>query len=100
MAIYAPELGQKAPVRVFYSEHNFRDSYCLCWKVEDDECARAVLKKLRVRAAFGTAVELKKQGEYLVATRNKSDMYGCLITSSAHRKLMDADVTVQRDLLD
>lgn len=100
MAIYAPEMGQEAPVRVFFSEHNFGNSYCLCWKVEDDECARAVLKALRVRPAFHTTVELKKQGDYSVATRNKSDMFGCLITGSAHRKLMDADVTVQRELLD
>jgi hypothetical protein len=98
--IYAPEMDQKPEPRVFHSEHNFGASYDLCWKVEDDACARQVLKKLRIRPAFGTAIEVKREGDYLTATRLGSDVYGCLITRDAHAKLRDTDVTAIRELLD
>lgn len=98
--LYCPEMDQKPEPRIFYSEHNFGGSYSVCWKVEDDACAREVFKKLRIRAAFGTAIELKKQGDYSVATKLGSDMFGCLITYGAHAKLRDADATAIKALLD
>jgi hypothetical protein len=98
--LYCPEMGEKPEPRVFHSEYNYRDSYSVFWKVEDDACARAVFKKLRIRPAFGTTIELKKQGDYDVATRAGSDMYGCLITYGSHSKLRDADVIAIKSLLD
>lgn len=98
--MYHPEMGEKPEPRVFHSEFNYGNSYSVCWKVEDDACAREVLKKLRIRPAFGTSFKLEKQGDHMIATLAKSDMYGCLITGNAHRKLMDADVTANLALLD
>ncbi len=97
MAAYTPEMGEERPERLFHSEHNFGKSYSLCWKVADDKQARAVLAKLMIRPKV---IELRKQGEWLEATRLQSDVYGCLITSASHRKLMSQDQTAERQLLD
>lgn len=96
---YHPELGEKAEARVFHMEHNFRNSYNLVWKVEDDECARAVLKKLRIRPAFGTKFEVKESGN-LWNARLGGTIVDCLITDVAYDKLRDVDVAAIQLLLD
>jgi hypothetical protein len=99
--MYCPELGMQAEARVFHSEYNFAGSYSLVWKAEDDECARAVLKKLRIRPAFNSDFELRPVGSgNQWSVRLQSDVYQILITSQANRKLMDADVSAHRELLD
>ncbi|MGF6996740.1 hypothetical protein [Paraburkholderia sp. GAS32] len=97
--LYAPELGQKPEPRLFHSEHCYQSLYELAWKVEDDAQAREVMKKLRIRPAR-SEIEKREQGKHLTADRLKSDIFMCCITSEANRKLMDADVTAKRELLD
>ena len=97
MASYCPEMNEEMPQRVFHSEHNFGKSYSLVWRVSDDQKARAVLEKLQIRPKL---IELREVGEWLEANRLKSDIYGCLITSESHRKLIDLDETALRELLD
>lgn len=99
--IYAPELGQVAEARVFNIEHNFGSSYNVAWKAEDDECARSVLKKLRIRPAFGSEFELRPLGcGNSWSERLNSDVYQILVTTGAYRKLSDIDVAAVRELLD
>lgn len=96
-AAYYPELGEPAPDRLFHSEFNFASTYSLCWKVADDAAARVKLRELRIRPA---AIERRTQGEWLEATRLASDVFSCLITTAAHRKLRTAGLVAIRQLLD
>lgn len=99
--IYAPELEQEAPVRIFNVEHNFGRSYNVVWKAEDDVCARQVLKALRVRPAFKTDFELRPVGSgNSWSERLNSDVYQILVTTEAARKLNSVDVAATLVLLD
>lgn len=97
--LYAPEMGQEPAPRLFHSERCYKSFYELAWKVEDEAQAREVMKKLRIRPAQ-SEIEKREQGKHLTADRLKSDIFLCLITSAANRRLMDADVTAKRELLD
>jgi len=91
MAGYWPELGEAPPERLFHSSFNARNSYSLCWRVSDNEKARAILSKLLIRPEL---IELRKQEEgSSEAKRMQSDVYGCLITSQSHKKLRDLDLS-------
>lgn len=94
---YYPELGEDAPDRLFHAEHNFRSSYSLCWKAEHDAAARAKLRELNIRPGH---ISRREPGECLQATRLGGDVFACLITSAAHKKLRDAGVMASRQLLD
>lgn len=94
---YYPEMGEQAPERLFHSEFNFAGTYSLCWKLEDDKSARARLRELRI---FPRKVEHRTPAEWLEAKRLGCDVFSCLITTAAHRKLRDADLVVIRTLLD
>ncbi len=96
-AVYCPELGQQAPARLFHSEYNYAGTYSLCWKIEDDQAARARLRELRI---FPLRVEHRTPAEWLEAKRLGADVFSCLITSKAHGKLHDADLVAIRTLLD
>jgi len=97
--LYCPELEEVAAPRLFHSEHNFGSSYSVSWLQENDERARQVLKKLRIRPAFGTTFEVV-DGDHLDVQRIGGPVVHCLITSGAHRKLLSMDVTALRTLLD
>lgn len=94
---YYPELGEDAPDRLFHAEHNFRSTYSLCWKAEHDAAARAKLRELNIRPGH---ISRREPGEWLQATRLGGDVFACLITSAAHKKLRDAGVMASRMLLD
>lgn len=97
--IYAPELEQVAPVRVFNVEHNYGRSYNVVWKVEDDVCARQVLKALHIRPAFRSDFEIRESGN-LWNTRLGGPIIQILVTTEAARKLNAVDVAATRVLLD
>lgn len=96
-AAYWPEMGETAPNRLFHSEFNFGRTYSLCWKVEDDAAARSRLRELRVSPRN---IERHAPAELLEAKRLRSDVFSCLITIAAHRKLRDANLVAIRTLLD
>lgn len=97
VGVYCPELGEAAPARVlFHSEYNYR-GYSLCWKVDDDAAARRTLRELRI---FPRHVVHRAPSESLEAKRLDSDVFSCLITMDAHRKLRDAGQVAIRTLLD
>lgn len=83
--------------RVFHAEHNFRSSYSLCWKAADDAAARSKLRELNIRPGH---ISRREPGEESHATRLGCDVFVCLITSAAHRKLRDASALVSRIVLD
>lgn len=92
-----PELGETPPARLFHAEHNYGSTYSLCWKTDDDKAARTRLRELRI---FPASVERRTPAEWLEAKRLGTDVYSCLVTRTAHRKLCDADLVAVRTLLD
>lgn len=61
------------------------------------QSARARLRELRI---FPRKVEHRTPSEWLEAKRLGCDVFSCLITTAAHRKLRDADLVAIRTLLD
>ncbi len=98
--LYCPEMNEVAAPRLFHSEYNFRDSYSLSFLVANEAQASAVLKKLRIRPAFGIKLVREEMGAHSDADRLGGPVFHCLITSGAHRKLMNSDATAYRSLLD
>lgn len=94
---YYPEMGEGIPDRLFHSEYNFRKTYSLCWKVADDDAARAKLRALRIRPSD---INRQEQADSYAAKRLGSAVFSCLITSVAHRKLRETGALAIRLLLD
>jgi hypothetical protein len=96
--LYAPELGQAPADMLIHSEHNWGSSYTVAWKVENDADVRAIFKKLRIRPSDAPTVH--QPAAHLMAARCGGPAYVAGITNVAHRKLMAADLTALRTLLD
>jgi hypothetical protein len=90
-------MGEQPNERLFHSEFSFAGTYSLCWKLGDDNIARARLRELRI---FPRKVERRTPAEWLQAKRLGCEVFSCLVTTSAHRKLCDADLVAIRVLLD
>lgn len=93
---FYPELGDEAPHRLFHSEHIGR-SYDLTWRAFQDEKARATLRELNVRPGHIRRLE---PGDCKIATSLGCDVFTCLITPAAHKKLSKAGVIATKLLLD
>lgn len=93
---YYPEMGDEAPHRLFHSEHIGR-AYDLTWRAFQDEAARAKLRELNIRPGHIRKLEL---GSCKIATSMGCDVFTCLITPLAYRKLRKAGVIATRLMLD
>ena len=98
--VYHPEMGEKPTSNLFHTSHNFRNSWSVFWTENDDAKARETLKSLRIRPIKCVPIEPRKIGEWSAATQAGADGFSCLVTSGAHRKLMDAGMCCCRALLD
>ena len=94
---YYPELGEQPPERIFHAEFNHGTTYCLGWKVTDDEAARAHLRRLRIRPS---EVKRYAPADWLPARRLGVEVFGGLATSAALAKLTAAGLVALRLLLD
>lgn len=98
--VYYPEMGDKPTPNLFHTNHNFGNSWSVFWVKSVDAKARDVFKSLRVRPLKCSPIELRKEGEWSAASQAGEDGFSCLVTSSAHRKLMDAGMCCCKALLD
>lgn len=98
--VYHPEMGDKPSPNLFHTHHNFGNSWSVFWVKSADSIARETFKSLRVRPLKFSPIEPKKEGEWSDASTAGEDGFYCLVTSSAHRKLMDAGLCCCMALLD
>ena len=96
--LYHPEMEEKAEKLLFHSEHNYGNDYTVAWRTEDNACALAVLKKLRIRPRVTPYIG--KVGENLMARYMGGEVFITGVTGDAHSKLMAVNVTANRVLLD
>lgn len=98
--VYYPEMGDKPTPNLYYTHHNFSDSWSVFWVKSADSKARETFKSLRIRPLKCSPIEPRKVGEWSDASRAGEDGFSCLVTSSSHRKLMDAGLCCCKALLD
>lgn len=102
--IYMPEDGQtfdgaqaNGNKKLFGTSYNYK-SYSVFWRKEDDEKARSTLKALRIRP-IGRDIEPSRapgRGD----AGSLDDGFSCLVSTGAHRKLMDAGLVALGMLYD
>lgn len=99
-SVYCPEMGDKPTPNLFHTHHNFGNSWSVFWVKSADSQARETLRSLRVRSLKCPPIEPRNVGEWSDASTTGEDGFSCLVTSSAHRKLMDAGLCCCMALLD
>lgn len=98
--LYYPEMGGKPEPRIFYTHHNFRDSYSVTWGESKHAEALATFKRLRIRPLKCSPIRAEKLGSWSPLREIGEDGYSCLISSDAHDKLFSADLCAHEMLLD
>lgn len=98
--IYHPEMGEKPAVRLFHTHHVHGGTYSVGWRESEDEQARSTLKRLRIRQKYSLTPAREKPGDWSLATQLGEPIFHILVSSLAHRKLMDGDLCACETLLD
>jgi hypothetical protein len=98
--MYHPEYRQKPAPRLFATEHNYGSSYSVTWPASRDEEARAVLRRLRIRALKQSPIRAEKLGDWSPLRQFNEDGFACLVSYNAHSKLLEADLCAYKVLLD
>ncbi len=94
--MFYPEMGEVAQPRLFATRHVYNGTYSARWAEVDDAKAKEHFRKLRIRPS---AIR-DEEGKFPSDLEQRGKIKNALLTSSAHRKLMDLDLCAHEVLLD